>query len=596
MLVDVERMTTKGIPAAPGIAIGKAYVLDTSYFCVLRQLIAPEEIEQEVERFQTAVDSSLHEIETIREGALKDLIGDIPLMLLDTHAQILRDPTMAREIEEKIRSEKHNAEWVVKTVLEEYQFKFSKIRDGYFRERISDIQSAMERLQRNLLQHQENVFQLAEPVILVAHDLTPADTLKLDTKKVLGIATDAGGRTSHAGILAASMDIPAVVGLKTLSPQVRTGDTLIVDGNTGVVIHKPDRDLFLEYNTRRQKYLYFDKEFHEQKDLEAKTRDGVVIRMMANIESSSDLTHLDEHGAEGVGLFRTEYLFLRGSIQPGEDEQYADYRKLAEHLQGKQAIIRTFDLGGDKIGGLGQNLEPEPNPALGLRAIRYSLAHTQMFKTQLRAILRASAHGNIKIMYPLITTLEELLEANTVLEEAKAELRSEGKPFKEPLEVGIMIETPSSVMIARELAANCDFFSIGTNDLIQYTMAIDRVNEWVAYLYQPLSPAIIRMLQLVIRAADEAKIGVSVCGKMAGDPVYAILLIGFGGVRELSMDTHSIPKMKKLIRSIGMDEARKIASSVAAMGSGKEIKKFLSDALRPHMEKGFTSDLFENDL
>jgi phosphotransferase system enzyme I (PtsI) len=333
---------------------------------------------------------------------------------------------------------------------------------------------------------------------------------------------------------------------------------------------------------------------HLQKDLEAKTLDGVYVRMFANIESSSDLSHLKEHGAEGVGLFRTEYLYLRNPAQPGEEEQYRDYRKVAEYLQGRVAIIRTFDLGGDKLASFAGRLEPEPNPALGLRAIRFSLAHVGMFKTQLRAILRASAHGDIKIMYPLITTLDELLEANSILEEVKERLRKEGKPFKDPIDVGIMIETPSSVMIAPELAAHCRFFSIGTNDLIQYTMAIDRVNEWVAYLYQPLSPAILRMLRMVVAAADAAGVGLSVCGKMAGDPAYAVLLLGFGGVRELSMDPHSIPKMKKMIRSIRMEDARRIAAHAARLGSAGEVREYLSAELKPLFEMGFTSDLFEN--
>ncbi|MDH5638522.1 MAG: PEP-utilizing enzyme, partial [Nitrospinota bacterium] len=277
----------KGIPASSGIAIGKAYLLDEQYFCLLRQLIAPEEIENEISRFHMAVDTAQQEINSIREGALEDVPGDLPILLLDTHAQILKDPTLIREIEENIRKEKHNAEWALKTVLEEYNAKFSRIRDGYFRDRLSDIKSAVERLQRNLIQSEEESASLVEPVILVAHDLTPADTLKLDTRKVLAIATDAGGKTSHAGILAASMDIPAVVGLKTLASETRTGDTLIVDGATGVVVSKPSREQFLEYNSKRQKYLYVEKELHEQKDLEAKTLDGETIRIMANIESAN---------------------------------------------------------------------------------------------------------------------------------------------------------------------------------------------------------------------------------------------------------------------------------------------------------------------
>lgn len=591
-----EPNVIKGIPASSGIVIGKAYVLSQRHFCVLKHLMQPEEIDDEVNNFKEAIDASVSEMGSLREGALEEFGEEPPFMIFDAHLQILNDPSMKKRVEELIRENKCNAEWALKLMIEEYQSRFSRIKDEYFRQRLQDVEQVITRIQGNLIHGEEPSFSsLEEPVILVAHDITPADTLMLDPDKVIGIATDAGGRTSHAGIIAASMDIPAVVGLKDLSFKAQTGAPIIVDGNTGLVTYKPTKEQFVEYNKKRQQHIYFNQALHAQKDLESITQDGAVIKILANIESSHDLVYLQEHGAQGVGLYRTEYLYINRRAMPDEDKQYEDYKKVAQSVSPHGAIIRTFDLGGDKLPAYSANFEQEPNPALGLRAIRFCLENQDIFLTQLRAILRASVYGNLKIMYPLITSVEELIEANGVLDRAKDELKNNGIEFDESIPVGIMIETPSSVMIASELARRSSFFSIGTNDLIQYTMAIDRINEKVAYLYQPLSPAILRMIALAVKAADEAGIPSSVCGKMAGDPVYAMLLLGFGKMRELSMDVHTIPRIKKFIRSIKLKDAENIASHVLGLGSAQEVKEYLFTQVRPYLVEGVSSDLLEND-
>ncbi len=578
-----------GIPASPGIVIGKAYVLDRHMICVLEHNIDDSKIESELERFRVAVEKCQADIQEISEKARSDFGDDLPFMVFDAHTQLLKDPSLLKEAENIIKKRKCNAEWALKALLEQYHDRFSKIRDKYFRDRLNDIEQVITRLQRSLIQHETmSLSDIPEPVVIVAHDLSPADTIQMDPKQVIGFVTDMGGKTSHTGIVAASMDIPAVVGLKNLSFRVRSGDPIIVNGKSGKVVHMPTNEQFVKYNKKRQQFLYYDKELHAQKDLEAKTRDGAVINILANIESSHDLPSLPDHGARGVGLYRTEYLYVNKAKWPDEDEQYEDYKKVAQSITGSHAVIRTLDIGGDKIANSMDNYysDPEPNPALGLRAIRFCLANPDIFRTQLRAILRASIHGKLKIMYPLITTLEELIDANKILDDVKNGLRNDGIEFDKSIEVGIMIETPSSVMIASDLAKHCSFFSIGTNDLIQYTMAIDRVNEKVAYLYQPLSPAILKMLSQTIVAADKEGVSVSVCGKMAGDPMYTMLLLGFGSVRELSMDVHSIPRIKKFIRSISIKDAKKLSEQALSMKSALEVR----NCAMQYMEKFFVED------
>jgi phosphotransferase system enzyme I (PtsI) len=584
-----------GIPASTGIIIGKAYVLDRHMICVLEQPVPEDELDAEIERFHDAAESCRSEIREIADRSRSESGEDLPSLVFDAHFQILNDPSVLSDVENIMTERLCNAEWAIKALLEKYQASFLKIKDQYFRDRLVDIEQALTRLQRHLIQGGDGgtLGDLTEPVIIVAHDLSPADTIQLTPGKVIGFAIDVGGKTAHAGIIASSMDIPAVVGLKTLSLNARSGDALIVDGNTGEVVLRPTTGQFVKYNKRRQKHLYYDQAVHAKKHLEAITTDGAKVKVLANIESSQDLAHLAEHGADGVGLYRTEYLFIHRSKWPGEQEQFEDYRKVAQAVKPNWAIIRTLDVGGDKlpVGGDYMDMAAEPNPALGLRAIRFCLSQPGVFKTQLRAILRASAFGNLKIMYPLITASEELVSANALLEEAKAELLGEGIPFAPAIQTGIMIETPSSALLAGHLAKLCSFFSIGTNDLIQYTLAIDRMNEKVAYLYQPYSPAILKLLSQTIMEAEKAGISVSVCGKMADDPVSVALLLGMGGLRELSMDVHSIPRLKQFIRSISVQDARAVAQQALEMTDAEEIKSFVMSRIGDKTREGFAAAL-----
>lgn len=584
-----------GIPASTGIIIGKAYVLDRHMICVLQQPVPEDELDAEIERFREAAESCRSEIREIADRSRSESGEDLPSLIFDAHFQILNDPSVLSDVESIMAERLCNAEWAIKALLEKYQASFSKIKDQYFRDRLVDIEQALTRLQRHLIQGGDGgtLADLTEPVIIVSHDLSPADTIQMTPGKVIGFAIDVGGKTAHAGIIASSMDIPAVVGLKTLSLHARSGDALIIDGNAGEVVLRPTTGQFVKYNKRRQKHLYYDQAVHAKKHLEAVTTDGVKVKVLANIESSQDLTHLAEHGAEGVGLYRTEYLFIHRSKWPGEEEQFEDYRKVAEAVKSNWAVIRTLDMGGDKLptGSDYMDMTTEPNPALGLRAIRFCLSQPAVFKTQLRAILRASAFGNLKIMYPLITAPEELVSANALLEVAKAELSGEGVPFDHAIQTGIMIETPSSALFASHLAKLCSFFSIGTNDLIQYTLAIDRMNEKVAYLYQPFSPAILKLLSHTIMEAEKAGISVSVCGKMADDPVSVTLLLGLGGLRELSMDVHSIPRLKQFIRSISVKDARAVAHRALEMTDAEEIKSFVISQIGDKTREGFTAAL-----
>ena len=592
---SMEDNVFPGIPASTGIIIGKAYVLDRHMICVLEQPVPADELDAEIERFHAAAESCRSEIREIADRSRSESGEDIPSLIFDAHFQILNDPSVLSDVENIMTERLCNAEWAIKALLEKYQASFSKIKDQYFRDRLLDIEQALTRLQRHLIQGGEGgtLDDLTEPVIIVSHDLSPADTIQLTPGKVIGFAIDVGGKTAHAGIIASSMDIPAVVGLKTLSLNARSGDALIVDGNTGEVVLRPTTGQFVKYNKRRQKHLYYDQAVHAKKHLEAITTDGVKVKVLANIESSQDLAHLAEHGADGVGLYRTEYLFIHRSKWPGEQEQFEDYRKVAQAVKPNWAIIRTLDVGGDKlpVGGDYMGMAAEPNPALGLRAIRFCLSQPGVFKTQLRAILRASAFGNLKIMYPLITASEELVSANALLEEAKAELLGEGVPFAPAIQTGIMIETPSSALLAGHLAKLCSFFSIGTNDLIQYTLAIDRMNEKVAYLYQPYSPAILKLLSQTIMEAEKAGISVSVCGKMADDPVSVALLLGMGGLRELSMDVHSIPRQKQFIRSISVQDARAVAQEALKMTDAEEIKSFVMSRIGDKTREGLATAL-----
>ncbi len=550
----------RGIVASPGIVIGRAYLLDRRKIVVAGRRIEEVSIKDEVARFRRAVDLSKNQLEELKKRFSKGL-GKSHLYILDTHIMLLEDKMLVDGTVKRVKESRLNAEGALKETVAAIGLKFDTIEDEYLRERKHDVEEVGERILRNLVGHkQESLSDIKDEAVIIAHDLAPSDTLMMRKDKILGFATDAGSRTSHTAILARSLGLPAAVGLDNITAAVKTGDVVILDGIHGVVIVDPDEETFLDYLKKQRRFKYFEQELEKLKTLTAETLDGHVIKLQGNIELPEEVASVAEHGGVGIGLYRTEFLFLNRQTLPTEEEHYNAYRHVAEKASPHEVVIRTLDVGGDKIAFPGIS-EKEANPALGLRAIRFCLQKRDIFRTQLRGILRATVCGNIKIMYPMISGLPELYETKKVLEQVKEELRSEGKAFDEFVKIGVMIEIPSAAMISDLLAAEVNFFSVGTNDLIQYTLAIDRQNEHVAYMYEPLDPAVLRLLQRVSDSARQAGITLAMCGEMAGDPIYAAILLGMG-FQNLSMNVASIPWVKKVVRSVRMQDAVELASLV----------------------------------
>ncbi|WKZ33902.1 MAG: phosphoenolpyruvate--protein phosphotransferase [Thermodesulfobacteriota bacterium] len=562
----------KGIGVSSGIVIGRAYLLERgkvepAQFCYLE----PSETEREIERFKNAMKASRDQLMRIRNRMEKDGKGKEHIRIIDAHLMILKDNMLINDTMKVIREQRVNAEWALKTVLKELMDYFEKMDDQYLRERAMDIEHLVNRVLLNLMgRKHESVSAIKEPVVVVAHDLAPTDTAQMVRGTVLGFLTDVGGKTSHTAIMARSLEIPAVVGLESITRKAESGDIVIVDGTTGTVIINPSESVVEVYKRRRERYENYGKALFHYKDLPSETTDGRRVRLMGNMEIVEEIDSLIEHGAEGIGLYRTEFLYLNRKDLPTEDEHVKAYRQVAKRMSPHPVVIRTLDVGGDKV--LTQAAPPdEINPAMGLRAIRFCLKNVDIFKTQLRGILRASAYGDIKVMFPMISGIEEIRRAKQILEECKKELKGEGKPFNQDIEVGVMIEVPSAAMIADLIVKEVRFISIGTNDLLQYSLAIDRVNEHVAYLYEPFHPAVLRIIKGVIEAANKAGVSVSVCGEMAGEPEYALILLGFG-VDHLSMNAYSILRVKRLIRSISHAEARKICRNILGFATAKEVE------------------------
>ncbi|GJQ60503.1 MAG: phosphoenolpyruvate--protein phosphotransferase [Candidatus Scalindua sp. AMX11] len=569
----------KGIAVAPGVVIKEAFLLESEGFRIPRHLITDDEVPEELARLTEAIKSAMDEINEL-EGNISRRVGAKIGTIFATHRLMLEDKKLRQEFVERIEKNKFSAEYSVSLSLRVYVRKFKEIEDPYLSARVSDIFDIEKRLLRNLLgEKREELKNLTREVIVVAHDLTPSQTASLDTSKVKGFVTDMGGRTSHSAIVARALGIPAVVGLGTATAEVFGGDLIVLDGNRGVVIIRPDEKTLKEYESIEKKFHIFEEKLvTELKDLPAVTPDGREIRILGNIDFPREISASLRHGASGIGLYRTEFLYLGSKSVPTEEEHFAAYKKSVEELKGKPIIIRTVDLGGDKISPTDKNTEA--NPFLGCRSIRYCLEHLSLFKLQLRAILRASALGNVKILFPLISTLQELRKAKDVVREVMDELKSAGIAFDEKIEIGIMIEVPSAVMLADVFAKEVDFFSFGTNDLIQYTLAIDRNNEKVAHLFSPAHPAIIRSLKHVITVADEHNIRVGICGEMGGQIEYTILLLGLG-LKEFSVaPAMIIPEVKKIIRSVTFDRAKEIADTVCSFDDADKTTKYLRNIAR----------------
>lgn len=573
----------RGIAASPGIAIGKTYILEKEDFCTLEYKIKNDEVEVEIKRFKEALERTKEQIEQLK-ARVSEKVGEREAYIFQAYLHMLDDPLLIEETINKIKKEKLNAETALRRTYKNLPQKFGIIQSEFMEERFRDVEDVGERILRNLLeQPTRSLSHLGEKIIIVASDLSPSDTVAMDKEKILGFATDIGGRTSHTAIMARSLEIPAVVGLGDITKKIQPGSTIILDGNKGLAIINPTPEQISRYEKKRENFLIYRKKLETLKSLPTQTIDKREIELSANIADPREVDLAIRDGAEGIGLYRTEYLYMNRSTLPSEEEQLKAYSSIAEKLSPKSVIIRTLDLGGDKF--LSHFPVPrEINPFMGWRAIRLSLELVDIFKVQLRAILRAGLKGKVKVMYPMISSLEEVRKANKILFQVKEELKNEGVPFCDNIEVGVMIEVPSAAIMADILAKEVDFFSLGTNDLIQYTLAVDRVNEKVAHLYQPLHPTIIRLIDKVVRAAHRENIWVGACGEMASDTFCMPVLLGLG-VDELSVAPTSILEVKKIIRNLNWEETQRIVSHLLSLSTSQEAKRYLQNKLGRKIKK-----------
>ena len=561
----------KGIGVSPGIVIGKVLLKEEKKIIIEKKDI--KSYEDEIKRFKTAMENSKSEIQDIYNNVLKN-IGEEEAAIFEAHLMILEDPEMLEQIEKKIQDNKVNAEWALKEVSEMFIDMFDAMDNEYMKERAADIKDVTSRLMKKLMNIEEvNFGQLASEVIIVANDLTPSDTSQIDKKKVLGFITEIGGRTSHSAIMARTLEIPAIVAVKDITNKVKNGDLIVFDGEEGIIYINPEEKILKLYEEKKLEYNKSKKELTLLIGKKSITTDGVTVELAGNIGTPKDLESVISNDCEGIGLFRSEFLYMDRKTAPTEQEQYAAYKEVAERMNNKPVVIRTLDVGGDKeLDYL--NLPKEMNPFLGYRAIRVCLDMVDIFKTQLRAILRASAFGNIKIMFPMISSIEELRAAKAILQEVKDDLHKENIAFNKNLEVGIMVEIPATAIISDLFAKEVDFFSIGTNDLIQYTTAVDRMNEKISHLYNPFHPALLRLIKMVIDSAHKENKWVGMCGEVAGDPKLIPVLIGMG-LDEFSMSPISILKARGIIRNISQEKMRDLAMQVINLPTAEDVEKFI---------------------
>lgn len=588
-MTERATITLRGIGASPGVAIGKAYILDRSKVHAPHSRIEHEKVDAERERLRSAIEESKRQLIEIRQkidtGQHKEHV-----LILNTHLAILDDDMFTGAALEKIGKELINAEWAVNQVVEDTHKVFDEIEDPYLRERISDIDYIAQRILRNLTGKKcDRINKIEDEVIIVAHDLSPADTAQLNKSKVRGFVTAIGGPTSHTAIVARSLEIPAVVGVEYILADISDGDEVILDGAGGVVVIRPDSATIEQFIRLKEEYEESERQLQSYVNLPSETTDKRRVILSANLEMIDELPLLKKHGAEGIGLFRTEYIFLDRPSLPSEEEQFQSYKTVIENAYPFETTIRTLDLGGDKFNHA-LPVPSELNPAMGLRAIRLCLKEPDIFRTQLRAILRASAFGKVRIMFPMISGLQELKSALAILEEVKEDLRKKKIPFDENVKIGSMIEIPSASVLADKIAQKVDFLSIGTNDLIQYTLAIDRGNENVSYLYEPLHPAVLKIIRMITEGGKKAGKEVAMCGEMAGKPLYIPLLVGLG-IDSLSMTAQSIPRVKKMVRAISAKEAEKIAEEVFNFDTASEIEYYLTEKIKEKWPNAFSKDM-----
>ncbi len=576
----------QGIAVSPGVAIGEALVMDTEGFRIPRRFVARDAVDEELERFGKAVDAAAAEIQHNRDAVAKEL-GRQYAAIFDAHLQMLTDPKLRSELESMIRDRHYSPEYAISRTMRRYAKVFQQLPGGSMAERTSDIFDVEKRLLRNLLgRRREELSTLTSPVVILAHDLTPSETANLDRKFVRGFVTEVGGPGSHTAIVAEGMEIPAVVGIGPFLTDVSGGDLVILDGHEGVVILQPDEETVARYRHEAEQQRSLAARLETIRDLPAETADGVRIHLLGNIEFPYEVDHCVERGADGIGLYRTEFLYLSTDVEPTEETHFEAYSQVVRAMAGKPVIIRTLDLGADKLAQV-PSPEEERNPVLGLRSIRMSLRNLPLFRTQLRALLRASALGDVRIMFPLITTLLELRQARMLLVDVMEDLEENNIPFNRDLPVGMMVEVPSAVMMIDRFVEEVDFVSIGTNDLIQYTLAVDRANKDVAALYNSTDPAVLRLIDMTIRAANKADVSANLCGRMSSNPTYTQLLLGLG-LRQLGVTSSAIPEIKRLIRATTIAQCEAIAGRALAMENARDIKALLREELKkiaPELDK-----------
>lgn len=574
----------KGIGVSPGVVISTAVVLDAEDLRVPRRAVDAAAVPSELNRLGDAIGAALVDLTRLRDEVATRHGKEIGA-IFDVHLGMLKDKYLFQQVINEIRTQQISAESAVSVVMRRQANVFAQMKDAYLAERVKDIHDIERRILHHLIgKRRQDLSKLKSDVVVIAHDLLPSQTAALDKTHVKGFACDVGGRTSHTAIVARAMAIPAVVGLGNITEEINTGDTVIIDGTRGVVIVNPDENSLAEHREFERQISRLEIELRTLRDEPAQTQDGHVVSLQANIEFPQEIDDAIEQGAQGIGLYRTEFLYLSRQTDPGEEDHYAAYSDALKRLKGKPLVIRTLDLGADKYREGGES--GEKNPFLGDRSIRMCLHDIPMFKRQLRAILRSSVLGDVRIMFPMISTLIELRQARMVLKDVEEELEEEGVPFRRDIPIGMMIEVPSAALMASQFAKEVSFFSIGTNDLIQYTLAVDRTNEKVAGLYCPAHPAVLMLLRDVIRAAGRNNISVSVCGEMAGEPLYTLLLLGLG-LSVFSMNGPDVPEVKKIIRSTTMTHAREVARRVMSFDSERQVMHFLREETRKIIPEAF---------
>lgn len=580
---DSDQIIINGISGSPGICIGKAYLVDREGVNVIKRYsIEKNLVSAEIDRFKTAVSKAKKEHAAIIESLDEDLSAN--LNILQTHMVLFKDKMLYGKTIDTISNELINAEWALRKVSTQVQSMFSQVEDYYLKSRVNDIVQVSDKIMSHLTGAQDiQISKINKRVILVAHDLSPADASQIQLERIKGFVTDKGGKDSHTGIIAKSLNIPSVFGLGKATSLVKNDDILIVDGSSGVLIINPDEDTLFSYEEKLLRFVEYRAGIQRESHLPATTVDGVTLTLMANVELVEEVVSVKDYKAGGIGLFRTEYLYLDLKRFPTEDELFNKYMELVELMNNQPVTIRTLDINGDKVNPHLYYSE-EANPVLGLRAVRFCLEHQDVFITQIKAILRAAAFGNIKLLIPMISCVDEIIKVKQIIDRAVDELTRESKIFNKDIPLGIMIEVPSAVIMAEELAEYVDFFSIGTNDLIQYSLAIDRKNRQVAHLYQALDPAVLKMIKMTFDAASKKGIGLAMCGEMAGDPINIPILIGMG-LKELSMNPGSIPVVKQMIRKLDSKEAQKDVENIFKLKSAAEITEYIKTKYREFLPK-----------